>query len=106
MPEPIQCEECRSILRDLAEALGQAVEAWADPRVKQSQIAAFCARLADEGDLGRETLPTVDPEILDLNRWLKRRPQLTRATPLARALNRKFRHEGQTGHKVSFPPKR
>ena len=105
MSQPIQCKECRAILRDIAKALGQAVEAWADPRVKQSQIAAFYARLADESDLGRETLPIVDPEILDLNRWLKRRPELTRGIPLARALGRKFRHEGQTGHKVTFPPK-
>lgn len=106
MSQPSQCEECRAILRDLAKALGQAVEAWADPRVKQSQIAAFYARLADENDLGRDTLPIVDPEILDLNRWLKCRPEFTRDSPLSRALSRKFKHEGQTGHKVTFPPKR
>lgn len=106
MPEPIQCEECRAILRDLAQALGQAAEAWSDPRVKQPQIAAFCTRLADESDLGRETSPTVDPEILDMNRWFKRRPELTRDTALTRALSRKFKHEGQTGHRVAFPPKR
>jgi len=106
MAGPNQCEECRAILRDLAAALGQAIEVWADPRVKRSQIAAFCARLSDEGDLGGDTLPTVAPEILDLNQWFKRRPEFTRDVPLARALSRKFKHEGQTGHEVLFPPKR
>jgi hypothetical protein len=92
-------------LREIAKALGQAANAWADPRVKQSQLAAFYARLADDADLGREALPAVDPEILDLNRWLKRRPEFTQSTPLARALSRKLKHEGQTGHKVTFPPR-
>jgi hypothetical protein len=82
----------------------KAVEEWADPRFRDVQIASFRARLEDDGEPGRQTLPVVAPEILNLVKWhaSSRGAHFSESAPIARAFHRKFLHECRTGHKPKF----
>lgn len=114
MDQPMACEECRVISRELADAYVGALDAlqgahgsdawhrllqqWADPRFREAHIASFYARLDEDGEPGRQTLAVVAPEIRDLSKWQS--AYLAGPTPIARAFHRKFIHECRSGHKI------
>lgn len=117
MDQPMACEECRVISRELADAYVDAMDAlrdahgsdawhrllqqWSDPRFRGAQLDSFHARLADDGEPGRQTLPVVAPEIRDLSKWhAAHATHVAEPTPIARAFHRKFMHECRTGHKI------
>jgi hypothetical protein len=92
------CEEC-AISRELADVHLRAVEALGKivPSVMKTKVAEWQSWLRD-GELRGQTLPTIAPEILDMNR--QRQPN----NDFARAFHRKLEHELRTGHKTRFPP--
>jgi hypothetical protein len=119
MDQPVNCEECRVISCELADAYVAVLDAvrdshgsdgwlrlvrgWADPRFRETLIESFYARLADDGEPGRQTLPVVAPEIRDLSKWHSAHAtHLAGPTPIARAFHRKFMHECRTGHKIKL----
>ena len=98
MPSSQNCAECQAIAKELAELYEKVSEELdnVDPATLEARLAEWKTLLSD-GEHKGQTLPTVAPEIRNLNLLP------THDHPFAPIIWRKRQHESKTGHKVNFP---
>jgi hypothetical protein len=105
MAQPANCEECRAIERELG-YVWMMIGAPENPNEMAKALELRRSQLAHLSETETDGRPAVPAELLDLNKSHQQFFSRVSQGHFTRAFYRKLRHEGQTGHKIKFPPAR